>query len=452
MKSHILLFCFLLCRVYVHLAQVVIPEKGEITFPQTYVGDTAWQSLKLFNPWPEELTLSLFVPNEKGDNLFLHEEIGGGYLMGIEAYDTVELSIPFIPVQNTASERTLHIRSTIPYGEVQIQLRGSGKFPNPYYDRTENLRGEELILALRQILTEGQETFSYNEGRNLIFMEVDNLKNYPGGPDSNALVCIYTHRKIGGFSDRREAQAMKFNTEHVWPQSLFDKKLPMKSDLHHIFPTDAEANNRRSNHPFGPIGEVRWERQGSRLGQNNYFLPRKESRGIIARAMFYVATRYENYGDFLKGQEESLREWHLDQLPDDRERLRNEKVFEVQGNRNPFVDYPQLAYRIPTFRWREDSTLSMNKKAAKAALPGLDMEPMWMIQPHEIKRLSETEFRTIFVFRKEFPSEVRIYDKNGQYLEGRKGKVRRVKTKNNKAQLLLFKIGDQWKAWKWKLD
>jgi len=347
MKTFIFLsFLYLLFSLSA-FSQVVIPSSQSLGFEATEVGDTSWRVLDLFNPWPQAIDLEFHVPQKPGDNIFLNRE--GRFSARIEAGDSLSLRLAFIPQQNILSSNYLFITGNQPYGPVSIQLLGQGIFPNPYYAGTRDLFGEELLAALRDILAQNQETFSYNQGRDLIFMEVDNLKNYPGGPDSNALRCLYTGRTIGGYKDRREAQAMGFNTEHIWPQSLFDKKSPMKSDLHHIFPSDREANNRRSNYPFGPIDRIRWEKQGSRLGENQHFLPKRLSRGLVARSMFYFVARYENYEEFLNEQEGLLREWHLKYRPGDQEILRNEFVYRFQGNRNPFVDYPQLIYRIPTF-------------------------------------------------------------------------------------------------------
>lgn len=152
----------------------------------------------------------------------------------------------------------------------------------------------------------------------------------------------------------------EMNTEHTWPQSKGARSEPARGDLHHLFPTDSSANSARSNHPFG---EVDGERATSNcpLSQKGRiinpktgkasttygFEPPKEHRGNVARAMFYVSAKY---GYRLEPLEEYyLRKWHLDDPVDRNELERNEGIQEVQGNRNPFIDFPELVSRIEDF-------------------------------------------------------------------------------------------------------
>lgn len=150
------------------------------------------------------------------------------------------------------------------------------------------------------------------------------------------------------------------NTEHTWPQSKGAKREPARGDLHHLFPTDSPANSARGNHPFGEVnGEdatrnCPLSQRGSiinpQTGQSSGtfgFQPPKEHRGNVARAMFYVSARY---GYRISSLEEFyLRKWHAEDPVDQEELTRNDGVQEVQGNRNPFVDFPQVVERISDF-------------------------------------------------------------------------------------------------------
>jgi deoxyribonuclease I len=90
------------------------------------------------------------------------------------------------------------------------------------------------------------------------------------------------------------------NIEHTWPQSkfskLFDKEM-QKSDMHHLYPSDAKANGRRANYHFGSVEQAEDQLNlrdcnGSRLGYRNgkpIFTPPPEHRGNVARALFYFA-------------------------------------------------------------------------------------------------------------------------------------------------------------------
>lgn len=152
----------------------------------------------------------------------------------------------------------------------------------------------------------------------------------------------------------------EMNTEHTWPQSKGARREPARGDLHHLYPTNNPANSARSNHPFGEVdGEdatrnCPLSQKGSIINpktgkkSNTYgFQPPKEHRGNVARAMFYVCARYGYKLDSL--EEYYLRKWHKEDPVDRNEMERNEGIEEVQGNRNPFIDFPELVSRIRDF-------------------------------------------------------------------------------------------------------
>jgi deoxyribonuclease I len=158
------------------------------------------------------------------------------------------------------------------------------------------------------------------------------------------------------------------NTEHTWPQSHFSTTFSpdfQLSDLHHLFPTEHQANNIRSNHPFGEveynkgdIGEALCDQ--SQFGTlkvipevshhrraAQYFEPPAFHRGNVARAMFYFSTRYQMKIDPI--QEAYFRKWHQEDPADLEEIWRNDQIEKAQGNRNPFIDFPELADTITDF-------------------------------------------------------------------------------------------------------
>lgn len=145
------------------------------------------------------------------------------------------------------------------------------------------------------------------------------------------------------------------NVEHTWPQSRFSGRHPkdvQKADLHHLYPTDSELNSIRGNHNFGEV--VRDKQQlkcnsGARYGTDSksgrdIFEPPQAHKGNVARALFYFAIRYDMQIDPI--EEAYLRKWHKEDPVDDEELRRQEEIYKVQGNRNPFIDFPDLADRI----------------------------------------------------------------------------------------------------------
>lgn len=147
------------------------------------------------------------------------------------------------------------------------------------------------------------------------------------------------------------------NTEHTWPQSKFTHKYDremQKSDLHHLYPTDSEMNSIRGNYEFGEVVKdkkilkCRVSRLGKTAsGRGDVFEPPTNHKGNVARALFYFAVHY----DMTLGgeQEATLRKWNHEDPVDEEEAHRNDEIMKVQGNRNPFVDFPELADRIGTF-------------------------------------------------------------------------------------------------------
>ena len=157
-----------------------------------------------------------------------------------------------------------------------------------------------------------------------------------------------------------------FNREHSWPKEYFggDNSYPMNSDLHHLFATDGWVNNKHAAFPFGMVNSSTYtSSNGTKLGtgstypgySNKIFEPIDAYKGDFARAYFYMSTRYEsedatwqnwemaNGAELTPAAVNLLLLWHNNDPVSQKEIDRNEAVFLLQGNRNPFIDYPQFA-------------------------------------------------------------------------------------------------------------
>jgi endonuclease I len=228
------------------------------------------------------------------------------------------------------------------------------------------LKGAELISLLRNDYRVTR-SLGYDTARERMYISIDVNSN-------DSLLCVYTgygikiNRSGGG---RSQANAGNINAEHTWPQSLGARNEPMRSDLHHIFPTWANVNSARGNLPFaaipdnqvsswwgiGTVGglktappiDVRYK--FSKLRDNTAFEPRADHRGNVARAIFYFWMRWQNDATvsanqrFFEGMKETLYRWHYLDLPDEREVKRSNDIAAEQGNRNPFVHDTTLIRR-----------------------------------------------------------------------------------------------------------
>jgi deoxyribonuclease-1 len=154
-----------------------------------------------------------------------------------------------------------------------------------------------------------------------------------------------------GFAARDRA----YNIEHVFPMSWVGRALrcgdrqacrrssarfnQIESDMHNMYPARRDLNQARSSYPYREIsGEDRIER-GCDF-EIDYRVrvvePRPASRGNIARAMLYMADRYDL--TLYERQRRMLLEWHDADPVDDEERRRNRLIAEVQGSRNHWIE------------------------------------------------------------------------------------------------------------------
>jgi endonuclease I len=171
------------------------------------------------------------------------------------------------------------------------------------------------------------------------------------------------------------AECQFYNREHSFPRSWFGGEVdPMNTDIFHIYPTDKKVNNVRLSYPFGRVGSASYtSSNGSELGTCDYpgytgtvFEPTDEYKGDFARTYFYMATRYENVingwenndsnGDaVLNGTSDQVYEewylniiieWHNNDPVSQKEIDRNDAIYSIQNNRNPFIDHPEYVAEI----------------------------------------------------------------------------------------------------------
>ncbi|WP_037681226.1 endonuclease [Streptomyces albus] len=146
--------------------------------------------------------------------------------------------------------------------------------------------------------------------------------------------------------------ALPYNCEHVVPQSWFERREPMRGDLHHLFACETGCNSFRGNFPytdFPDFGEALRHDCGRRE-QAEGFEP-SAGKGPAARATLYFLLRYPGYiGDAAReltpGRLELLLAWHEADPVGEYELHRNAAVAEIQGNRNPLIDHPGWARAV----------------------------------------------------------------------------------------------------------
>ena len=166
------------------------------------------------------------------------------------------------------------------------------------------------------------------------------------------VTCVYSGERFI-FDDPFDWTATGYSREHTYPHSWMatwpadSPEQPEYSDQHNLYPSNlAQANQPRSNLPLGVIDgtvvQSYLEGATGYQGAQLVYEPRDSHKGNAARAIFYMAAAYNfplagnvNADD---QDEQLLRDWHFADLPDNYEIARNEYIFNLQGNRNPFID------------------------------------------------------------------------------------------------------------------
>lgn len=187
--------------------------------------------------------------------------------------------------------------------------------------------------------------------------------------DSTNIRCLYTDMLIPK-SERDQGTTSPtpiWNREHSWPNShgFSSKDYAAYTDLHHLFASEKSINATRGNKDWGNVSSGSSDSYGNKWN-SSYFEIRDEMKGDIARAMFYLVVRYDDPSELdlelvdgttstssnktgKLGSLSVLLEWHEQDPVSQREIDRNNAIYEWQGNRNPFVDYPEwVDFLYPT--------------------------------------------------------------------------------------------------------
>jgi len=314
-------------------AQALIARQLSLNFPVTNELQTNTESLLLVNQSAYPIAIdSVARFDYYGNRVFKALDSNFVILSG----DSLSVNVEFSPEHNMLHNQVIVFKSASGFGHYPVSVNGQGTFSKSYYSTTENKAEEVLKTALSNKLAAGYNSLGYTTARDNMYATLDNS----GGQ----VTCVYTGR-TATFNTRSGANNNSFNCEHTFPQGFFNSNEPMRSDIHHLFPTDVTSNSRRGNDPFGVVSSSSWSVGGSKSGGGK-FEPRDAQKGATARAMMYFVIRYQDYSNHFSGQETILRTWHDSYPPNAGEIARNNGIFALQNNRNPFVDYPQLVERI----------------------------------------------------------------------------------------------------------
>jgi len=198
------------------------------------------------------------------------------------------------------------------------------------------------------------------------------------------------------------------NAEHTIPQSWFGSSNPMVSDLFHLYPTHKDVNGVRSNYPFAELTDSQTDKwyivnsnntgyttltsppatnadAYSKFNSGTSFEPPLNHKGDLARSAFYFYTVYPTQAGAISElcDLNTLYAWHLADPVDAWEQLRNDRIESKQGNRNPYIDYPEIACRAWGLTCATDIESIQNSKITIFPNPTSDLLNIEFYLPSE---------------------------------------------------------------------
>ena len=253
-------------------------------------------------------------------------------------------------------------------------------YSGSYYNDINFNLSEGMNGALRQAITtlsEPQGFYTYgSQGEDHLATQLQYADADP--TNSSNMVYFYTRDSVA------KNPATGWNREHVWPQSKSNNNWGEKkggTDILHLRPTYSSSNSTRGNNPFGEVTNGTPKSvNGMYYGDlgDGYFEPLDSVKGDVARIIMYVWTTYTGYSGYnpldildVFQSYNLLLQWHTQDKPDVLEGNRNNYAeTSKQKNRNPFVDHPELAWKI--FGEKVSSSV---KSACQAAYPASGYVP-----------------------------------------------------------------------------
>lgn len=232
------------------------------------------------------------------------------------------------------------------------------QIPDGYYKSLKGKKGAELKTAIYHIIKDAK-VLSYGSGKGKTwwgFWDTDR-------DERGYFIDRYSAVNEWVKSTSQGTVGAGMNIEHSFPKSWWGgATCQAYTDLYNLMPCKSRINSTKSNYPMGPVvsGDKGngWTKVGKGNDGNWYWEPANPWKGDFARGYMYMVTTYQNYNwsgtqalqILQQGAYPTLQawayklfiQWAKGDKPDALEIKRNEDVYKIQGNRNPYVDFPNL--------------------------------------------------------------------------------------------------------------
>lgn len=246
------------------------------------------------------------------------------------------------------------------------------QIPEGYYSSLKGKKGAELKTAIWKII-KNAKVLSYGSG---------NRKTWWGfwttdRDERGYFIDRYSSESEWVKSTSQGAVGAGMNIEHSFPKSWWGgAKNQAYEDLYNLMPCESSINSTKSNYPMGKVvsGDKGngWTKVGEGTDGKKYWEPADPWKGDFARGYMYMATAYQDYNwvgtqalqILQQGAYPTLQKWAYTlyiqwakaDKPDALEIKRNNDVAKIQGNRNPYVDFPNLMEYV----WGDSTNIAFN--------------------------------------------------------------------------------------------
>ena len=255
---------------------------------------------------------------------------------------------------------------------VMPTLPMQAQIPEGYYSSLKGKKGAELKTAIHDIIQKAN-VLSYGSGYGKTwwgFWSTDR-------DERGYFIDRYSSESEWEMSTSQGAVGAGMNIEHSFPKSWWGgATVQAYKDLYNLMPCKSKINSTKSNYPMGIVvsGDKGngWTKVGEGTDGKKYWEPADPWKGDFARGYMYMATAYQDYnwvGDqalqiLQQGAYPTLKEWAYklyiqwakSDKPDPVEIKRNNDVAKIQGNRNPYVDFPNLMEYV----WGDSTNIAFN--------------------------------------------------------------------------------------------
>lgn len=205
------------------------------------------------------------------------------------------------------------------YEETTVSYTG-------YYASLDGVSDANLYQSL-ETLIQDYKYVSYGDARDILQISDED----PNNP--NNIILVYNRASVRSTWDGGST----WNREHVWPRSLLNNSTA-EDDPHNLKPSNPSINSSRGNDQF-------YDGSGTYGRVSGGWFPGEQDKGDVARIVFYVSLMW-NKNISIIGNINTFLKWHQEDPVDDFEENRNDVLFQYTEHRNPYIDHPELVYKV----------------------------------------------------------------------------------------------------------